>query len=85
MDHVNDDEEHPAVHTHLQVTVSERREMPRGINERAYHRNRPKYKFEVPQWLLPKNGVHIFNTITASIVRGICGRMADMPDYGSDS
>jgi hypothetical protein len=41
-----------------------------------------KFKFNVPQWLLPKNGVHVFNTITASIVWGLCGRMADVPEYG---
>lgn len=64
-----------------QVSVSERRRMPRGLTERAYNRNRPKYKFNVPDWLLPKNGYDIFSTISASIVWGICGRMADMPEY----
>lgn len=39
---------------------------------------RPKFKFHVPEWLLPANGVDIWHTITASIVWGICGRMADM-------
>lgn len=71
------------VRTHRQGSVSERRRMPRGLTERAYRRNRPKYKFTVPEWLLPKNGVHVFNTLTASIVWGICGKMADMPEYGT--
>jgi hypothetical protein len=91
------------VRTHEQITVTERRRLPAGIQERAYYRNRPsymqrrtwsnstadkdarhgKFKFNVPDWLMPKNGVHVFNTLTASIVWGICGRMADMPEYES--
>lgn len=104
---MNEQDKGPKVRTHTQVTVSERRRMPQGLNER--HRKNPelrpswtqrrsgantrenvearhpKFKFNVPDWLLPKNGVHIFNTITASIVWGICGRMADMPEYGGES
>ena len=76
MDHVT-----ISAHIHLQGSVTDRRRMPRGLTERAYFRNRPKYKFNVPEWILPKNGVHVFNTLTASIVWGICGRMADMPEY----
>ena len=73
------------VRTHQQITVSERRCLPRGHTElvNVYRVKRSRYKFNVPEWMLPKNGVHVFNTITASIVWGICGRMADMPDYDS--
>lgn len=71
------------VHTHLQGTVVDRRRMTsRGLTERAYKRNRPKYRFHVPDWMMPKNGFHVFSTVSASIVWGICGRMADMPEYG---
>lgn len=69
------------VRTHLQGCVVERRRMGRGLTETAYKRNRPKYKFNVPDWMLPKNGIDIWSTLTASIVWGICGRMADMPEY----
>lgn len=99
-----EDDKRPRVTTHLQVTESERRQMPRGLSERAYYKNRPsymapsrtwqnsnadkelrqpKFKFHVPEWLMPKNGVHVWNTLTASIVWGICGKMADME--GSES
>ena len=58
--------------------------MPRGLNERAYKVNRPQYRFHVPQWLLP-TALPALVTITQSIVWGICGRMADLPEYESDS
>lgn len=68
--------------THTQVTVSERRRMPRGLNERAYMVNRPKYKFgHAPGWLLPNSVRQLMSTCTATIW-GACGRMADMPEYG---
>jgi hypothetical protein len=69
---------------HEQLSVSERRRLPRGHTElvNVYRVKKSRYTFNVPQWLLPKNGVHIWNTISASIVWGICGQMADMPDYG---
>lgn len=34
-----------------------------------------------PSWLAPKRVPQVFATITASIVWGLCGAMADMPDY----
>lgn len=81
MDHVKK----TPMRTHAQITVSERRKLPRGRTElvNVYRVKRPKYKFNVPGWMLPKNGVHIFSTLTASIVWGICGRMADVPEYDS--
>ena len=33
-----------------------------------------KLKFSVPDWLSPKNGVHVWHSITASIVYGIAGK-----------
>lgn len=35
------------------------------------------YRFCGPGWMLPK----IVATVTASIVWGVCGKMADMPEY----
>lgn len=68
------------IRTHLQVSVSERRLMPRGLTERAYNVNRPKFEFgATPPWLLPV-GLPTMTTITQSIVWGIFGRMADMPE-----
>jgi hypothetical protein len=97
MDHVKDDDKEPRVRTHEQVSVSERRRMPRGLDERS-NRYRPayvakrswtnrkderysKFKFRAPEWLMPRNGVHAFHTWSASIVWGICGKMADVPEY----
>ncbi len=33
-----------------------------------------KLNFTVPDWLMPKNGVHVWASITASIVYGLAGR-----------
>lgn len=98
---MSDQKEKPPLRivTHEMATVTERRRMPKGLNERA-NKDRPSYAqkrtwtnspddmarrsgkggFHVPEWLLPKNGVHVWNTITASIVWGICGGMSDMDD-----
>lgn len=35
------------------------------------------YHFFGPSWVLPK----VIATVTASIVWGICGKMADVPEY----
>ena len=35
--------EEPKIRTHYQVSVTERRRMPRGITERAHYENRPQY------------------------------------------
>lgn len=35
------------------------------------------YKFCGPGWMLPK----VIATVTASIVWGVCGKMADIPEY----
>lgn len=53
----------------------------RAWTNRADERHKTKFKFHVPDWLLPKNGVHALQTFSASIVWGICGKMADVPDY----
>lgn len=78
---------------HEQMTVTDRRIRGRDVVRRhrtwyavtTRQRGRPgsqkKYTFNVPEWMLPKNGVHVWNTITASIVWGICGQMADVPEY----
>lgn len=74
--------EKPKVRIHEQVSVTKRRKMPRGLTERAYFRNRPRWTtYGLPDWLLQKNGIDVWATITASIVFGICGRMADVPEY----
>ena len=33
-----------------------------------------RLNFTVPEWLMPKNGVHVWQSITASIVWGLAGK-----------
>lgn len=39
------------------------------------------HHFVAPTWLAPKTVPQILATISASIVWGVCGKMADMPEY----
>jgi hypothetical protein len=83
------------VHIHYQLTEEQRAN--RGcndyLNDRHYstrkhasyitldHRRRTRrqtaFSFGGPSWMLPK----VLATVTASIVWGVCGQMADVPEY----
>jgi hypothetical protein len=84
------------IHTHYQITEDERRERGPSMNDRSYSsrrhadwaharrwtnstkdRHNGGYAYFGPGWALPK----VLATVTASIVWGIYGSMADMPDY----
>lgn len=84
------------IHTHVQISEQERDSRGGGLNDKAYstrkhaswnHRRdwsnstrdryNGGYNFFGPGWLMPQ----VLETVTASIIWGICGRMADMPEY----
>lgn len=39
-----------------------------------------KLNFQVPDWLMPKNGFHHLSTLTASIIWGLAGKRCPDPE-----
>lgn len=50
-------------------------------NARADRTRTNGHAFICPAWLSPKNVPQMIATISASIVWGVCGKMADTPEY----
>lgn len=82
------------IRTHYQLTEQQRERRPCNdyLNDRHYstrkhasyiqldrraRRSKTVFQSFGPAWLMP----NVLETVSASIIWGICGKMADMPEY----